>query len=96
MDGSKDRWLLEKIKSILYKKKERLYIYIYIYIYISQYIYISILQNTEFIYKKLCIYPYMFKLQSPSKYPPFDVIHLPRFFFPLLKTVYELVNFDAF
>ena len=24
-----------------------------------------------FIYKKLCIYSYMFKLQSPSKYPPF-------------------------
>ena len=26
----------------------------------------------EFIYKKLCIYPYMFKLQSPSKCSSFD------------------------
>ena len=31
-----------------------------------------------FIYKKLWIYSYMFKLQSPSKYSPFDVIHLLR------------------
>ena len=28
----------------------------------------------EFIYKKLCIYSYMFKLQSSSKYSPFDTI----------------------
>ena len=34
----------------------------------------------EFIYKKLCIYSYMFKLQSPSKYSPFDAIHLLRHF----------------
>ena len=49
----------------------------------------------EFIYKKLCIYSYMFKVQSPSKYSPFDAIHLSRLF-PLLKTVFELVDFDAF
>ena len=47
------------------------------------------------IYKKLCIYSYMFKLQSPSKYSPFDAIRLLRFFL-LLKTIFELINFDAF
>ena len=30
--------------------------------------------------KKLCIYSYMFKLQSPSKYSPSDAIHLLRIF----------------
>ena len=50
----------------------------------------------EFIYKKLCMYSYMFKLESPSKYSPFDAIHLLKHFFPLLKTVFELVDFDAF
>ena len=30
--------------------------------------------------KKLCIYAYMFKFQSPSKYSPFDAIHLLRCF----------------
>ena len=49
----------------------------------------------ECIYTKLCIYSYMFKLQSPSKYS-LDAIQLPRFFFPQLKTFFELVNFDAF
>ena len=38
----------------------------------------------------------MFKLQSPSKYSPFDAIHLLRHFFLLLKTVFEFVNFNAF
>ena len=33
------------------------------------------------IYKKLCIYSYMFKLQSPSIYSPFNI---PTEFFPLL------------
>ena len=47
-----------------------------------------------FIYKKLCIYSYMFKLQSPSKSSPFDAIHLT--FFPLIKTGFELIGFDAF
>ena len=46
--------------------------------------------------KKLCIYSYMFKLQSPSKYSPFEAIHLLRFFFPQLETVFELNDFDAF
>ena len=35
----------------------------------------------EFIYKKLCIYFYMLKLQSPSKYSSFDAKHLSRCFF---------------
>ena len=37
-------------------------------------------KTPEFIYKSLCVYPYMFKLQSPSKYSPFDSVHLSRFF----------------
>ena len=37
-------------------------------------------QISEFIYKKLCIYSHMFKSQSPSKYSPFDAIHLWRHF----------------
>ena len=39
----------------------------------------------EFIYKKSCIYSYMFKLQPPSKYSPFDAIHLSRRFFHCSK-----------
>ena len=39
----------------------------------------------EFIYKKLCIYTYMFKLQLPSKYSPFDARHLSRCFFHCSK-----------
>ena len=42
-------------------------------------------KKPELIYKKLCIYSYMFKLQSPSKYSPFDAIHLLRFFFHCSK-----------
>ena len=53
-------------------------------------------KNLEFIYKKLCIYSYMFKLQLPSEYSPFDAIYLLRHFFPLPKTVFELVDWDAF
>ena len=40
----------------------------------------------------------MFKLKSPSKYSPFDTIHLLRHFFPLLKTVLNsliLIPFSA-
>ena len=37
-------------------------------------------QNMEFIYKKLHICFYIFKLQSPSKYSLFDAIHLSRCF----------------
>ena len=44
-------------------------------------------KTPEFIYKRLCIYSYMFKPQSPSKNSPFVLIHLLRFF-PLLKTVF--------
>ena len=36
----------------------------------------------QFIYKKVCIYSYMFKLQSPSKCSPFDAIQLSNFFAP--------------
>ena len=39
----------------------------------------------EFIYKKLYIYSYMFKLQSSSKYSPFDAIHLSIHFFHCSK-----------
>ena len=39
----------------------------------------SILPQTG-IYKKLCIYSHMFKLQSPSKYSPFDAVHPWRHF----------------
>ena len=35
--------------------------------------------------KKLYIYLYMFKLQSPSKYSPSDAIHLSRYFFHCSK-----------
>ena len=38
--------------------------------------------KAECIYKKLCIYSYVFKPQSPSKYSPFDAIHLLRCFSP--------------
>ena len=38
----------------------------------------------------------MFKLQSPPKYSPFDAVHLLRHFLPLLKTLLELIDFDAF
>ena len=50
-------------------------------------------QKMKFIYKKVCIYCYMFKPQSISKYSLFDAI---KSFFPLLKIVFELVDFDAF
>ena len=55
--------------------------------YVNMYIYIYIWGGTQKtgIYKKLCIYPYMFKLQSPSNYSPFDTIHLSRCFFHCSK-----------
>ena len=34
----------------------------------------------EYVYKKLCIYSYMFELQSPPEYSPFDAIRLSRWF----------------
>ena len=48
-------------------------------------------QNLEFIYKKLCIYSYIFKLQSPSKYSPFDAIYLSRCFFHCSKQFVNLL-----
>ena len=41
--------------------------------------------KTQNLYKKLCIYSYMFKLQSPSKYSSFDAIQLSRHFFHCSK-----------
>ena len=38
-------------------------------------------KKLELIYKTLCIYSYMFKVQSPSKHSPFDATHLSRCFF---------------
>ena len=35
--------------------------------------------------KKRCIYSYLFKFQSPSKYFPFDELHPPRCFYPCSK-----------
>ena len=37
-------------------------------------------QNRNLFIKKLCIYSNIFKLQSPSKYSPFDVTHLLKRF----------------
>ena len=42
-------------------------------------------QNPEFIYKKLCLYSYMFKIQSPSKYSPLNAIHILKLFFHCSK-----------
>ena len=42
--------------------------------------YMGGLPKQEFIYEKLCIYSYMFKILSPSKYSPFDAIQLMRCF----------------
>ena len=47
-------------------------------------------QKLEFIYKKLCIYSYTFKFQSPSKYSPFDAIHLSRCLFHCSKQFLNL------
>ena len=47
-------------------------------------------KNPEIIYKVLCIYFYMFKLQLPAKYFPFDAIHLWRRFFHYSKQFLNL------
>ena len=39
---------------------------------------------------ELCVYSYMFKLQSPSKCSPFDAIHLSRCFFHCSKQFLNL------
>ena len=44
----------------------------------------------EFIYKKLCVYFYMFKLLSPTKYSPSDAIHLLRCSFHCSKQFLNL------
>lgn len=41
-------------------------------------------KNPEFVYKKLCIYFHMIKLQSFSKYSLFDARHLFEALSPLL------------
>ena len=41
----------------------------------------GIQKTQEFIYKKLCIYSYKFKLQSLSNYSAFDAMHLLRWVF---------------
>ena len=54
------------------------------------------LQNTpEFMYKKLCVYSYMFKLHSPSQYSPFDAAHLLRHF-STAQNSFELVDLMPF
>ena len=49
----------------------------------------------EFIKKSMYLFLHV-QIQLPSKYSPFDAIHLSRYFLPLLKIVFELVDFDAF
>ena len=44
--------------------------------------------------ESICIYSYMFKLQSPPKHSLFDAIHLSRHFFPLIKMLI-LISFSA-
>ena len=48
-------------------------------------------KKSEFIYKKLCTYSYMFKLQSHSKYSQFDMIHLSRHFVHCSKQFLNLL-----
>ena len=57
----------------------------------SMEIYEGGLKNLEFIYKKFCIYSYIWKLQSPSKYSPFDVIRLLRLFSTAQKQFLDLL-----
>ena len=52
-------------------------------------------KEPRLIYKNSCIYSYMFKLQSPSKYSPLNAICLLRCVFPLLKTIFEFVDSNA-
>ena len=42
------------------------------------------------LFVKNCVYSYMFKLQSPSMYSPFDAIHLLRWFFYCSKQFLNL------
>ena len=45
----------------------------------------------KFIYKKLCIYSHVFKLQSPSKYSPFDATQLQKCFLHCSKQFLNLL-----
>ena len=45
-------------------------------------------QTPEFIYEKMSIYSYTFKLLLPPKYSPFDTIHLLRCFSTALNSVW--------
>ena len=47
----------------------------------------------EFIYTKVCIHSYMLKLQLPSKYSPFDAIHISRCFFYCSKQFFNSLIF---
>lgn len=49
-------------------------------------------KKPKFIYKTLCMYSYMLQLQSTVYF----MQHIYRDFFPLLRNVFELVDFDAF
>ena len=48
------------------------------------------IKNCVFFLVCVCIYSYMFKLQLPSKYFPFDAIYLSRCFFHLSKQFLNL------
>ena len=53
----------------------------------------------EFIFLKICIYPHMFKVQSPSRCSPVDVIHLSTLFSYRSKQFWNLLilmPFSAF
>ena len=45
---------------------------------------------------KNCSYSYMFKFQSPSKYSPFDAMHLLRYFFHCSKQFLNMSVFMVF
>ena len=53
-------------------------------------------QKPEIIYQKMCIYSYMFKLQSCSKYSPFDAMRLSRCFSQCSNQFVNGFDSDAF
>ena len=53
----------------------------YLILYMFEYIFEGGNQKAlVFVYKKLCIYSDMFKLQSPSRCSAFDAVHTPGWF----------------
>ena len=52
--------------------------------------------SPEFIYKKVCVYSYMFKCQSSSKYSLFDAKYLSRCFSRCSKQFWNLLILMAF